>query len=185
MTGAESFTVHASAGIKAKPLTMSEDEFRCFFAETAGALRRYLRRVCGDPAWTEDLMQESYFRVLRAGLHDLDARQKRNYLFRIATNLIRDHFRRPRRETAELTEPHGGADRATASEHRLDVGRVLAMVSERERELVWLAYAEGASHREIAEITGVKVASVRPLLYRARRKLAALLRESGFTGGRK
>ena len=45
----------------------------------------------------------------------------------------------------------------------------------RERQLLWLAYAEGYSHREIAEITGLASASIRLLLFRARRKVARLL----------
>jgi RNA polymerase sigma-70 factor (ECF subfamily) len=45
----------------------------------------------------------------------------------------------------------------------------------RERQLLWLAYAEGYSHREIAEITGLASASIRLLLFRARRKIARLL----------
>jgi RNA polymerase sigma-70 factor (ECF subfamily) len=46
----------------------------------------------------------------------------------------------------------------------------------RERDLLWLAYVEGASHHEIADRTGLKPASVRLLLYRARRRLAGLIR---------
>jgi RNA polymerase sigma-70 factor (ECF subfamily) len=47
----------------------------------------------------------------------------------------------------------------------------------RDRQLLWLAHAEGYSHREIAEITGLATASIRLLLFRARRKIARLLRE--------
>ena len=45
--------------------------------------------------------------------------------------------------------------------------------------MLWLAYAQGASHREIAEVVGVGHASVKPLLFRARRKLAGLLGRPG------
>jgi RNA polymerase sigma-70 factor, ECF subfamily len=41
--------------------------------------------------------------------------------------------------------------------------------------LLWLAHAEGYSHREIAEITGLATASIRLMLFRARRKIARLL----------
>ena len=50
-------------------------------------------------------------------------------------------------------------------------------MSPRERQLLWLAYAEGATHREIAQITGLRTAGVRIVLFRARRKLAHLLRQ--------
>jgi RNA polymerase sigma-70 factor, ECF subfamily len=40
---------------------------------------------------------------------------------------------------------------------------------------LWLAYAEGSSHREIADALGVKHGSVKLLLFRARRRIAKLL----------
>ena len=43
----------------------------------------------------------------------------------------------------------------------------------RERALLWLAYAQGSSHKEIAESLGLRTASVKLLLFRARRRLAA------------
>jgi RNA polymerase sigma-70 factor (ECF subfamily) len=50
----------------------------------------------------------------------------------------------------------------------------------RERELLWLAYVEGSSHREIAQLSGLREQSVRGLLFRARARLAALLRRRGL-----
>ena len=58
------------------------------------------------------------------------------------------------------------------------LGPALKRMRPRERQLLWLAYAEGYSHREIAEITGLASASIRLLLFRARRKVARLLREN-------
>ena len=61
---------------------------------------------------------------------------------------------------------------------RTDLARGMRQLEPVQRELLWLAYAEGASHEEIAEVLGVRAISVRTLLLRARRKLAAVL-----TGG--
>ncbi len=55
----------------------------------------------------------------------------------------------------------------------------MARLTPRERDLLWLAYAQGSSHKEIAGALGLKTASIKPLLFRARRRLAALLRERG------
>ena len=41
----------------------------------------------------------------------------------------------------------------------------------RERSLLWLAYAQGCSHEEIAEVLGLKKASLKALLFRARKRL--------------
>jgi len=51
----------------------------------------------------------------------------------------------------------------------------MSRLKRRERELLWLAYAEGSSHREIAGALGLSSGSIRQLLMRARRKLARLL----------
>ena len=63
------------------------------------------------------------------------------------------------------------------------LGPALAQLRLRDRQLLWLAYAEGYSHREIAEVTGLASASIRLLLFRARRKIAALLRDQNPQGG--
>jgi len=55
------------------------------------------------------------------------------------------------------------------------LGPAMAQMRPRDRQLLWLAHAEGYSHREIAEVTGLGCASVRLLLFRARRKIAKLL----------
>ena len=65
---------------------------------------------------------------------------------------------------------------------RLDMARVFAALRPEQRQLVWLAYVEGASHKEIGNAIGVRERSVRVLLHRAKRKLAALLGEAGLGG---
>ncbi|MGH9351986.1 MAG: RNA polymerase sigma factor, partial [Terriglobia bacterium] len=56
-----------------------------------------------------------------------------------------------------------------------DLNRALGRLKPREREMLWLAYAMGSSHKEIAGVLGMKAGSIRLSLFRARRKLAALL----------
>jgi RNA polymerase sigma-70 factor (ECF subfamily) len=59
----------------------------------------------------------------------------------------------------------------------------MAGLRQRDRELLWLAYAQGSSHQEIAAALGLKTGSIKLLLFRARRRLADLLRarEGGLT----
>lgn len=159
---------------------MDEPAFQAFYARTAGPLAGYLRRLTGNYAVAEDLLQDAYLRFLGAArLPDTSEHQK-HYLFRIATNLARDHFRRAsRRErlapaTPTTVSPEPGQG---------DVWALVARLSPRDRELLLLAYVEGLTHREIAQVTGLMRGSVKPLLYRARRRLAALLGDAGLTGG--
>ena len=53
--------------------------------------------------------------------------------------------------------------------------RALGRLKPRERALLWLAYANGSSHAEIADVLGLKTGSIKLLLFRARRKMAAAL----------
>src|SRR4029453_1229498 len=146
---------------------------------TARTLWAYLSRITGNPDLADDLLQETYYRFLRARvLYESDA-HRRNSLFRIATNLARDrHLRGFRGGFVEIAEDmlRADLDVAADAERRTDLGRAMARLRPREREMLWLAYAQGSNHRDIAGTVGVKAESVRLLLFRARRKLAELLR---------
>ncbi len=164
-------------------LNMSQEAFEAFYEQTARPLKVYLIRVLRNPSVADELLQESYCKFLRADTKDLGERERRNYLFRIATNLVHDVYRR----RGESTIPLEGARAAAREEShgrdaglQRDVGKALASMKPRERVLVWLAYVEGSSHREIAEILGLREVSIRPMLFRARQKLADLLRGSGY-----
>ncbi len=99
--------------------------------------------------------------------------EARRYLFRIATNLLRDRWRSGEgRFRVEAVEESFTPDMNV----QLDVRSAMRSLKPRERELLWLAYVEGMSHAEIAKATGLSTMSIRLLLFRARRRAAALLR---------
>jgi RNA polymerase sigma-70 factor (ECF subfamily) len=164
---------------------MDEDTFRAFYDRTARALWAYLSRITGSADVADDLLQETYYRFLRADApHENDA-HRRNSLFRIATNLARDGQRRDRLKhivslpdgTDGNGELRAAVDVAGDAQRRTDLSRALARLTARERAMLWLAYAQGSSHRDIAGTLNLKAASVRLLLFRARAKLAVLLRD--------
>jgi len=168
----------ARAEAEDKSLAMDEESFRTIYELTARPLWAYLARVSGDPALADDLLQECYCRFLTLTHPPQEDAHRKNYLFRMATNLLRDHWRAIQRhgETAIETADMPSQDHeVTNVPLRSDLGRALAKLKPRERQLLWLAYAEGASHREIAEASGMREASVRPLLFRARKKLMDLI----------
>jgi len=160
---------------------MDSDAFAAFYSRSARPLWAYLARVSADPALADDLMQESFVRFLCASRPELSLAEgevaARRYLFRIATNLLRDHWRRPVSASIEELpeELFAVSDRFGQADSQAFLGPALAEMRPRERQLLWLAYAEGYSHREIAGITGLGSASIRLLLFRARRKIARIL----------
>ena len=158
---------------------MSEEEFREFYSLTARSLRAYLRSLTREAALADDILQEAYLRLLKINLPvEMTPAHRKNYLYRTAVNLLRDHKRRER--STELKEVAVKGDTAQSTAHSRDLSRALDRLTARERELVWLAYVEQFSHDEIAEMLGTKVASVRPMLFRAKQRLADILKRLGY-----
>jgi len=160
---------------------MDEDAFRLFYDRTARPVWAYLARTTGDPRLADDLLQETYYRFLRAAATLDSDDHRRNYLFRIATNLVHDHRRRPRVEAiaddVDRADPRQG-DGAGRAAQRVDLSRAMARLTPRERSLLWLAYAEGSSHEEIARTLGLSASSIKALLFRARKRLASMMTEA-------
>ena len=178
--------LEARVASRTDELPMDSDAFAGFYQRSAPALRAYLVRVSGNAALADDLLQESYLRFLCASRPEGGEVNYRRYLYRIATNLLRDHWRKPRAACIEDVPERllMARDGLSGIESRATLNPALAQMRPRERQLLWLAHAEGYSHREISEITGLNAAGIRLLLFRARRKIARLLREqtTGYRG---
>jgi RNA polymerase sigma-70 factor, ECF subfamily len=143
----------------------------------------------------DDLLQETYLRMLRQALPELHAVQLKSYLYRTAHCVCADHYRARQREAHWQTEHSAASDIDSADfdyagfaeasaldslELPIDVQRVFDTLKPKQQSLLWLAYVEGFNHEEIAEVTGVSVGSVKVLLSRARAELAARLSDLGL-----
>ena len=159
---------------------LDERAFGSFYESYFRSLWTFVYRVTGHPADTDDIVQEAFLRVLRSQTPIGDDDQRRRYLFRVASNLAVDRWRDHRRTgliglaDTELVDSARGID--------LDIARLFATLSSRDRALLWLAYVEEESHDEIAASLGVGRLSVKVLLFRARRRLRDLLRSKNWTG---
>ena len=151
---------------------MNEQEFRLLYDATARPIRAYLVGVTGRRDVADDLLQETYCRFLVRQPQSMNVDETRRYLFRIATNLLRDRWRRGEDESWQEIPEHGFSIDMDA---QIDVRAAMGALRPRERELLWLAYVEGMGHAEIAAATGLRSISVRMLLFRARRRAAGLL----------
>jgi len=161
----------------------AEMPFEAFYASTAPALAAFIRRVSGNATAADDVLQETYLRFLRARHAGRALSEMRSYLYRTATTIICDQWRRPRREALELDAQHAIEGHAADSALRVDVAKAFSQLLPRDRALLWLAYVEGSDHAEIAAALGLSRISVRVLLFRARAKLARILRARGFDQG--
>lgn len=153
------------------------------FERYRASLLRYLVRFTGEGEAAEDVVQETFVRLLERPPRGAPSA---SWLFRVATNLARDAGRTRRRRHLLLLRagdrvPHGDepprADaQLEAKRRRTRVAAALQELSPKER-MALLMREEGFLQREIAEAVGTTTKSVGTLTVRAIRKLAARLEE--------
>lgn len=141
MTLSELSRLDAAAGEADEVFQMDEDAFRLFYERTARPVWAYLARMTGDARQADDLLQEAYYRLLRAKTTYETEAHRRNYLFRIATNLVHDMRRRPRVDAVPLSDDWEHADprQSDAAGHaarRVDLARDGAAQAARARVAV-------------------------------------------------
>ena len=172
---------------QAQRLTMAEAkaqdrigqaEFEAFYLRTSRQLHGYLCRLSRDPATADELLQEAYIRMINAPA--IDEPQRKAYLYKTATNLLRDRWRRQRRER-EWSAQSEFEERVQQNFNLpVDMASVFERLGPQERAILWLAHVEELSHKEIASVLGVKEQSVRVLVFRAREKAKGLLERAGL-----
>lgn len=169
-------------------------------------VRRYERpvfslvvRMVHDAALAEELAQEVFLKAFRSlGSYD-PGRKFSSWLFKIAHNATIDQLRRKQLDTVSLegsrdeedshgleqTLPDEAARSPRQEAERTDLAAALEAAVERlrpeYREVVLLRFVEGEAYREIAEVTGLPLGTVKTYIFRARKELAEHLSEMGFT----
>lgn len=151
---------------------MSHVDFDTTFDELYEALFRYCHRLTGDPDLADDVAQEAFVRFYQGEVIGTPA-GVRVWLFRTATNVVRDRHR-VETNRARLLEanpvsparPEAADRRVERTEEIAAVRRALDALNERDREMLLMKH-EGFSYREIAAAVDVAAASVGTLLARA------------------
>lgn len=146
----------------------------------------------------EDLSQEVFFRFLRCDKSVESQDHARNLLYRIAQNLVIDHFRKhngnvrvralsPDDLAEELpymvAEEMGPEDRLINDETSQDIRSAVSRLPLRYAQAIMLKEYDGLSYREIAAHMGVSQKAVESLLYRAKSQLKEDLAERGRKRG--
>jgi RNA polymerase sigma factor (sigma-70 family) len=145
---------------------------------------RFAQRLLGGD--TDDVTQDVFVTVLeKAGRFRGDC-SIWTWLTRITLNQCRNRIRRRRvRRRFELWfrlgrhESPASDAKAVASDESTMVRRAIAALPVRDREVIVLAYLEGLSPTEIAELLSQSVNSIEVRLHRARGRLREILSQSG------
>ena len=153
-------------------------EFEAFCARTAKKLHGYLCKLSRDVPTSDEILQEAYIRMINAPA--MEEPMRKAYLYRTATNLLRDRWRRQKVERQyRQKEPFSEAVHQNVSV-ALDVSSIFGKLSALDQAVLWLAHVEQMSHRETAEILGLKEQSIKVILFRARARARQLFEQAGF-----
>jgi RNA polymerase sigma-70 factor, ECF subfamily len=158
---------------------MRDRDFERLYAEHAQPLFGFLVYRTGDRTLAEDILTETFVRVLDAA-RPFDHRRgtsEKTWLYTIALNLLRDEARRRAAEGRALDQARRMSsapdpDPALGSvEERDSLQRAMEILSGAEREAVALRFGAGMTAPEIAALTDERLTTVEGRLYRALRKL--------------
>jgi RNA polymerase sigma-70 factor (ECF subfamily) len=156
-----------------------EENWDALYAEQLPRVYNYFRYRVGRGPVAEDLTSITFEKAWRARhRYRRDLSAFTTWLFTVARNVAVDHYRRrrphvPLEEAAELP---GGPTPEELAERRSEVerlGRLIAGVPGRERELLSLKYGAGLTNRAIARVTGLTESNVGTILHRTIQQLRA------------
>jgi RNA polymerase sigma factor (sigma-70 family) len=181
-------------GNQATGVVTALDDFDAVFREHFAAVYRFLARRVGS-ALAEDLAAEVFATAYRRrGAYRPELGSLRSWLYGIATNVLRKHWR-DEQQLLELDArlAHGSlgqlpaAQFADAADERLiaqalapRIAGALAALNREQRDVLLLHAWAGLSHEEIAAALGIAQGTARSRLSRARTALRALLGEFDF-----
>jgi len=148
-------------------------------------------RILGDPGRAEDVVQDAFLKLWHgAARFDPERGSLRTWVITAVRNRSVDYLRgrgaRERREReipADAEAAGAGSDpwrEVAASIERGVIREALASLPDEQRQAVELAYFGGRSHREIAEMMGVPLSTVKGRMRLALEKLHSYLLGRGF-----
>jgi RNA polymerase sigma-70 factor (ECF subfamily) len=163
---------------------MKSNQFEELYEEHAEALLRFLVYRTGDRGTAEEVLADTFERVLRSRSRFNPNRGKvKTWIYSIALNRLRDLYRRSEAEERALRRSEAGAPEAVADidrvEERTTVAAALGQLDEIEREAVSLRYGADLSVAEVAQTLDVKVSTAEGRIYRGLRNLKELLEPVG------
>jgi RNA polymerase sigma-70 factor, ECF subfamily len=148
----------------------AEDLFNACYPRLAG----WVRRLVDDDDTAHEIASEAFTRLL-ARWSGLDSPQ--SYLYMIATNLVRDHWRKSGRERRAIRSLTAAvpADPAYYPAQDVDVRGLIEGLPARLRSAFLLHYYAGFPVREVASMLGRPEGTIKADLHHARTRLKAAL----------
>lgn len=160
------------------------DDLDQVYRQHGASVWRYVRARVPDDAEAQDVTSEVFLRAVRShDRFDPSRGSEGAWLVGIARHVIADWWRRrtvpvalreeldPRGDLVD--EAEGPEERALRGDAATAVHRILAVLSERERDAVALRFAAGLRSAEVGSVLGISEAAAKMLVHRAITKLRA------------
>ena len=178
-----------------------EGAFEVLFQRYEGQALSFIHRLIGDQNRTEALGQEAFLRIFKDAKSYQYPRSFTTWFYTIVRNLCKNELRwRSRHPTVSIEENVDHSD-SGSSDHSVRIGdflesastdpldglvsremnqkleQALASLPEIEREILILNRFQGLKYREISEVVGVPISTVRARIYSALERLRKSIKE--------
>ena len=150
--------------------------FEQIYSILADELYSYICGQCHNETAAEDILANVFLKAWRSiRAYHTGSDRFRRWIFAIARNEVRDHWRSNKRTMPmldiDLTDESEVPDLVDPEDARRQVAQALSILTDEQRQVVVLRYFSNKSHEEIAGIMGKREGAVRALLLRALRRM--------------
>ncbi|MBC7767375.1 MAG: RNA polymerase sigma factor [Phycisphaerales bacterium] len=158
-----------------------EGDLEAIYRQHAPAIFRFALGLCRNRAEAEDIVSDTFARVLTRGA-TINAETTRAYLLTVARNIFIDAKRRSVRHRHALTEleyeqARGGSEATPDSARVAHALQTLGLLPEGERSALLLRVDHGLSYEQIAATLQISIAAAKVRVHRARLRLARAQQE--------
>lgn len=159
------------------------DKYRILVRRYQDPLFRHARRMVEGEDRAQDLVQRAFVKGFRKLRSCRNPEKVGGWLYRITTNLCKDHLKSRRRDEValddapQMSSPRGDPDAALErTALREEIREALDRLTPDQKEAFLMKHLEGRSYSEMSELLGASVSALKMRVHRAREELQELLK---------
>jgi RNA polymerase sigma-70 factor (ECF subfamily) len=161
--------------------------FRDLYDAVFPILFRVVRRITNSEEAAEDLCQDAFFRLYEKNMVFPNPDEAKYWLIRVATNASLNYAKRKNRERRayqrafrdDTRQPETGEGALLKKESKEEIQEALQKLPKNLRMVLILKEYGGLNYKRIGQILGISEGNVKVRVFRARERLAGLLRKDG------
>lgn len=151
--------------------------FESLYNRFSAGIFNYLLKLLGNWDLAEDILEETFIKLYESNLEERG--KLKNWLFRVATNLSYKALRKKSNEITDykvfiMKEENNPGENVI---RRIQVQKALMKVSETQRIVIILKFYQGMKYKEISEILGCPLGTVKTRMHEGLKKMNKLLKK--------